>query len=112
MLRDRGATITFQHDGAPSHSANATKHWFEHHNIPLLPHPADSPDINAIEGLWHILKNKIRRRPHIPTSLAELKQAAYEAWDEITFEEVNRHVDSMQRRVQAVLRARGGHTKY
>jgi hypothetical protein len=105
MLRDRGGPIFFQQDGASSHRALTTQAWLDRFDIPVLDHPPDSPDVNAIEGLWHTLKTKIRDRPHLPTTLEELKIAALEAWDEITIDEVNAHVDSMQRRVQAVKRA-------
>jgi hypothetical protein len=47
----------FQHDGAPGHRAKATRKWFADHGIALLPHPANSPDLNPIKTVWFILKD-------------------------------------------------------
>jgi hypothetical protein len=77
-----------------------------------MPHPTSSPDVILIEPLWHNLKEHICARPHIPTTLDELKSAIYEAWDQLTVEDVDSHAKTMEEWVQAVLQAKGGHTKY
>lgn len=51
-------------------------------------------------------------RSHIPTTLDELKVAVYEAWDDILVQDIDKYVNTMEARVQAVLVARGGHTHY
>jgi len=48
MEEERGS-ILFQHDGAPSHMSKSTKRWFTQNQIPLLFHPASSPDLNPIK---------------------------------------------------------------
>ncbi|KZP21900.1 hypothetical protein FIBSPDRAFT_711498, partial [Athelia psychrophila] len=70
------------------------------------------PDMNPIEPIWHVLKTHIRNRPRIPTSLDELKLAAKEAWAQVSEADIDKHVRSMEDRVQAVLCAKGGHTRY
>ncbi len=42
----------------------------------------------------------------------ELKRAILEEWDRITLDEVNRQIDSMPERVQAVAEACGGPTRF
>ena len=42
----------------------------------------------------------------------EIWQRAAEAWSRITPEEVQNLISSMPRRIAAVIRAKGGHTKY
>jgi hypothetical protein len=53
LWKECGGPIMFQQDNAPSHKANATKAWFEAwfawHDIPILNHPPDSPDVNSIK---------------------------------------------------------------
>jgi hypothetical protein len=51
MKEERGPII-FQQDGAPSHTSKSTKQWFSRNHIPLLFHPASSPDLNPIEPVW------------------------------------------------------------
>jgi hypothetical protein len=40
------------------------------------------------------------------------RQAAKEEWDQITEEEISRLVDSMPERIEAVIAASGGHTRW
>jgi transposase len=75
-------------------------------------HPSGSPDLNPIEPLWHTLKELIHNWPHIPTTLDKLKITAKEAWEQITEADINKHVNSMEKRVWAVIQAKGSHTCY
>jgi len=111
MAEERGQVL-FQQDGAPSHTAKSTYRWLDLNEIERMPHPSGSPDLNHIEPLWHTLKELIRNRPHIPTTLNELKIAAKEAWEQITEADINKHFDSMEKRVRAVIQAKGSHTRY
>src|ERR1700729_4082437 len=111
MSEERGL-VFFQQDGAPSHRSKCTLTWLARNSVNIFPHPPSSPDLSPIEPLWKTLKNYIRARPHLPSSIAELKKAACEAWDQITEEDINAHVNHMNDRVQEVLAARGGHTRY
>lgn len=86
--------------------------WLASNGIEIFPHPASSPDLSPIETLWQCLKTLIRERPHIPSSLEELKTAVRECWEMITAEDINQHVKHMEDRVKAVLKADGGHTNY
>jgi transposase len=104
--------VVFQHDGAPSHRAKLTKKWLHDHDIPLFPHPPSSPDINPIECIWHELKKRVRARRHSPTSTEGLIAAVKEAWDAIPIEDIDKYVNRMDDIVNAVLKAKGGHTKY
>jgi hypothetical protein len=64
--------------------------------IPLVIHPAQSPDLNPIEGYWLMLKQRLKRRLHQPPdnkipwdgSKRHLKQMATEEWDKIDLSEI------------------------
>jgi hypothetical protein len=47
--------------------------------ITNLRYPVQSPDLNPIEGIWNIIKQRLRRR--IFHSSKELKDAIQEEWD-------------------------------
>ncbi|KAF5312429.1 hypothetical protein D9619_003837 [Psilocybe cf. subviscida] len=59
MSRSRGKVL-FQQDNATCHTSKAAKKWLGDHNIPLLFHPPNSPDLSPIERVWHELKTIIR----------------------------------------------------
>ena len=111
MEKELGS-VMFQQDNAAAHASKLTAKWLKTHAIKVFGHPSNSPDLNPIERIWHVLKTIIRRRPHVPSSLEELKQAVREAWDSISVEVINREIDHMTDRVAAVLAARGGHTGF
>lgn len=68
-----------QEDGNPSHGMRKeglAQEYKRARGINNLSHPAQSPDLNPIEGIWAILKQRIRRR--IFNSEEEMKAALQE----------------------------------
>ncbi len=104
------ADFIFQQDLAPAHSAKATSTWFKDHGIPVLNWPANSPDLNPIENLWGIVKRKMRYAR--PNNAEELKATIRATWALITPEQCHKLIDSMPRRIAAVIQAKGAPTKY
>ncbi len=88
----------------------ATSTWFKDHGIPVLNWPANSPDLNPIENLWGIVKRKMRYAR--PNNAEELKATIRATWALITPEQCHRLIDSMPRRIAAVIQAKGAPTKY
>ncbi|CAK5272627.1 unnamed protein product [Mycena citricolor] len=110
--RSRRVKIQFQQDGASSHTAHSSIDWLENHKIPIFLHPANSPDLSPIEPVWHELKKCIRARILRPTTFESLKTAILEEWEKLPIEDINKYTGTMVNRVQAVLDAEGGHTRY
>ena len=54
----------------------------------------------------------MRRRDNPPSAVPELEQALLQEWNNIPQMTVNNLINSMTRRVQSVLDANGGHTRY
>jgi hypothetical protein len=78
--------------------------------VNVLDWPAQSPALNPIEHLWSILKRKAQERN--PSSFINLKTVIEEEWAQIDNEITKKLVESMPRRCLAVMKAKGGHTKY
>ena len=102
---------TFQHDGAPCHQAKIVKRWLSDENIPVLNWPGQSPDLNPIENAWMVIKRRVAAAK--PESLTHLKDIISQVWHEkFTIAECQKLVDSMPKRITAVLKNKGLVTKY
>jgi transposase len=102
----------FQDDNAPVHRARIVKQWKEDNSVSDFPWPAQSPDLNPIEHLWDVLERKVRaHKPH-PKNLNELMEVLLEEWGKIEPEVLTNLVESMPRRVQAVIDSHGNPTRY
>ena len=101
----------FQQDGAPCHTARACMKWFADNHVTLLEWPGNSPDLNPIENLWSRLKKLVAA--HRPSNKQALIEAVISSWFRIiTPENLEKLVDSMPRRCQAVIAAKGYPTRY
>ena len=101
----------FMHDGAPCHRAKSVKSFLREKNIDFLDWPGNSPDLNPIENLWHVMKNKVADQH--PTNIESLTTAIKIVWtQEISPEYCFKLIDSMPRKIAAVIKSRGGPTKY
>ena len=101
----------FMQDGAPCHRAKIVTQFLKAQKINILDWPGNSPDLNPIENLWTNLKNKVSERQ--PTNAKMLEQAIKEVWvRDISPAYCRNLVESMPRRLEAVIKAKGGPTKY
>ena len=98
-------------DGAGAHRAVKTKEWHRRHGIKTLEGwPGFSPDLNPIENVWAIMKRALSKER--PTTLDGMKKVVDQIWRNLDAEYLTTLFDSMPRRMQAVIAASGGPTKY
>ncbi len=102
----------FMHDNARPHVARICINALGAQHVNVLDWPPYSPDLNPIEHLWDMLDRQVRAHTPPPRTHAELRQMLIEEWHNIPQWRINRLISSMQRRVAAVTRARGGHIRY
>jgi hypothetical protein len=109
----------FQQDNARIHTAERTQEWFESHGIWVVEWPPHSPDLNPIEHVWNMLKRTLLKlHPFLfeegraQTDWKNFHEAIQEAWWAISQASIDGLIDSMPRRIEAVIRARGWYTKY
>ncbi len=104
------ADFIFQQDLAPAHTAKGTKSWFNDHGVTVLDWPANSPDLNPIENLSGIVKRTMRETR--PNNADDLKATIKETWASIPPQQCHKLINSMPRRIEAVIKAKGAPTKY
>ena len=111
--------MAFQQDNAPIHTAIRTRQWFEGHGIWVIEWPPHSPDLNPIEHVWAALKKKLYSLfPDLhdlqknETDIEDLKRKIQVAWDALDQGLFDRLMDSIPRRLDAVICAKGWYTKY
>ena len=105
--------IIFQQDNDPKHtSKKAQKCLHEDLELNILPWPAQSPDLNPIEHLWQELKRRLASYETYAASMHELWERVQLEWEKFTEDDCMRLIESMPSRIRAVLKAKGGHTKY
>lgn len=102
----------FQHDNARVHKAQVITEWFQDMGVQELDWPAQSPDINPIEHMWDELERRLRARPQRPTTKSELFAVLQEEWNSIPASTYRKLVESLPRRVEDIIQAKGGSTAY
>ena len=101
----------FQHDGAPCHRSASTARYLEQEAVRMLQNwPPQSPDLNVIENLWSIMKDKLKERQY--NTLDELWTAANDIWSKIPNDTIMKLYQSIPNRIKAVVDRKGHNTSY
>ena len=101
----------FMQNGAPCHRSKIVTQFLKSKKIQILDWPGNSPDLNPIENLWTVLKDKVFEKQ--PASAKELVDAIKPVWvHEFSAEYCRSLVESMPKRLESIIKAKGGPTKY
>ena len=100
-----------QQDSAPAHKANLTQNWLKD-NIPEFisasEWPPYSPDLNPMDFcIWGMLESKVCSTRH--HSLDSLKRQLEQEWQKLPQHVLRTSVDAFKKRLDLIVRAKGGH---
>ena len=98
-------------DGAPVHRGKVPELWRKAHGIAKLQWPPNSPDLNPIENLWKTMKDLLRHHKK-PSNKQEMMDTIKAVWEEVSLEQLQNLIESMLKRMKAVISARGGSTRW
>ena len=98
-----GRRAVFQHDNDPKHTSKTTTALLKKLRVKVMDWPSISPDLNPIEQLCAILRRKVEECK--VSNIHQLHDVHMEEWKRIP-------VNSMPKKVKAVLENKSGHTKY
>ena len=85
---------------------NVVRDYKRDHSIDCVIHPAESPDLNPIEGVWNILKQRVRQRL-FHGSIEELKQIIRDEWRAISQTEIQERIAEMPDRCAQLVEGGG-----
>ena len=108
--------LCFQlYDNAPVHRALSKQKWFVKISVEELDWPAQSPDLNPIKHLWDELDCRpglIAQGLIAQNKVPYLTNALVAEWKQVPAAMFQRLVESLPRRVEAVIAEKRGPTPY
>ena len=104
--------LILQQDNARPHVARVCQDFLANNYIAPLAWPPYSPDLTPIDHMWDELDRRVRKRRNPPATLAQLKNALIDEWNNIRMRTVNALVNSIQRRIRTAMATRGGHARF
>ena len=106
--------FVFQQDNAPAHHARDTVKLLRRETPQFISPdmwPANSPDLNPVDNcVWGMLQEcvyRVRLR-----NMDELRKPVIATWAEFPHSVVDCAVDQWQKRLEACIRAEGGHFEH
>lgn len=101
----------FMQDNDPKHTSRYAAEWMERNGINWWKTPAESPDLNPIENLWHELKEYLRREVK-PRQKQELIDGIERFWHTVDREKCSRYIRHLKKVIPRVIELKGDATGY
>ena len=101
----------FMADNDPKHTSVHAREWLRDNSINWWRTPAESPDLNPIENLWHELKEFIRREVK-PKTKGELVQGIKDFWVTVDRTKCCKYISHLNKVIPKVKELNGEATGY
>ena len=101
----------FMADNDPKHNSVYARDFLHDNNINWWHTPAESPDLNPIENVWHELKEYIRREVK-PTSKEDLVQGILQFWETVDVAKYTKYIRHLRKVIPKVIELKGEPTGY
>jgi len=98
-------------DGAQVHRSIAPKLWREALGMKKLQWLANSPDLNPIENVWKLCKDRVQQH-HRPKSRDDMWRIVNAVWEDLLQESLCKLISSIPLQMQVVVAAKGGSTRW
>ena len=111
-MSDLHSRAIFQQDFASCHKAKMITNCFKKMKVTVLDWPGNLPDLNPIENLCSVIKNRLRKMDC--TNKIKLIQSVIHVWfhDKEIKQFCKKMVLSMKKRVKLVVENKGGRISY
>ncbi len=101
----------FMQDNDPKHTSLHTRAFLQDNHINWMRTPAESPDANPIENLWHEMK-EYNRREVKPTTKAELIKGLQDFWNLVDINKCNKYIRHLRKVIPRIIELNGDATGY
>ncbi|GFW62123.1 transposable element Tcb1 transposase [Trichonephila clavipes] len=99
-------------DNAQPHVARIVQRFLVNHQIELLLWPANSPDLLPIENLWCMVAQRLTQSTPPAATPDQLWQRGEASWSAVFQKHIQSLIESMPRRVAAVISNNSGYSGY
>ena len=101
----------FMMDNDPKHTSGYAAEWMSENAVNWWKTPAESPDLNPIENIWHELKECIRREVK-PKVKEELIQGILRFWGTVDRAKCLKYIGHLRKVIPKVIELEGAATGY
>ena len=104
-------THRFMQDNDPKHTSRLAAQFFSDNGINWWKTPAESPNCNPIENLWHEMKEFLRREVK-PTTKQQLIDGIYTFWRTVDVPKCTIYIRHLRRVLPRVIELKGAATGF
>ena len=102
----------YMDDNARPHRSRAVTAYLQSEAMTSVPWPAMSSDLNPIEHIWDMLGRRIQALEPPVQNICQLEAALNREWQQLSQQDIQHLTGGMRHRVEAVIQACGGYTRY